>query len=110
MEKEKIKSLEKKSKALGIGILLVFGISYYIYSRKLINSIALPAGIFLVYIVYSFFNKKLAISKDVRKMELVFPDFIGLVASNLRAGMTLDKALLISSRKEFAPLDSKILL
>jgi pilus assembly protein TadC len=42
-------------------------------------------------------------------MEEVFPDFIELVSSNLRAGMTVDKALLLSSRKEFSPLDIEIL-
>ena len=42
-------------------------------------------------------------------MEDIFPDFIELMASNLRAGMTIDRALLLSSRKEFAPLDVEIL-
>ena len=41
-------------------------------------------------------------------MESVFPDFLQLMASNLRAGITIDKALLLSSRKEFAPLDIEI--
>jgi len=38
----------------------------------------------------------------------VFPDFISLMASNLRAGMTIDQAMLLSSREEFAPLDKQI--
>jgi hypothetical protein len=42
-------------------------------------------------------------------MEEVFPDFIELVASNLRAGMTVERSLMLSSRKEFAPLDKEIL-
>jgi len=41
-------------------------------------------------------------------MEASFPDFLQLVSSNLRAGMTIDKALLLSSRKDFAPLDQEI--
>lgn len=47
---------------------------------------------------------------NIRKMEDVFPDFIELMSSNLRAGMTIDRALLLSSRKEFSPLDKEILL
>ena len=42
-------------------------------------------------------------------MEEVFPEVISLMASNLRSGMTIDKAMLLSSRPEFAPLDDEIL-
>ena len=42
-------------------------------------------------------------------MELAFPDFLQLMSSNLRAGITIDRSLLLSSRKEFAPLDEEIL-
>jgi type II secretory pathway component PulF len=44
----------------------------------------------------------------VKKVEEVFPDFLQLVASNLRAGMTVDRALILSAREEFAPLDTEI--
>jgi type II secretory pathway component PulF len=42
-------------------------------------------------------------------MEDVFPDFIQLMSSNLRAGMTIDKAFMLSARPEFSPLDEEIL-
>lgn len=54
-------------------------------------------------------SKSLRRSAEIRKMEDAFPDFIDLMAANLRAGITIDKALLLSSRKEFAPLDREIL-
>ncbi|MEM3067368.1 MAG: type II secretion system F family protein [Thermoplasmata archaeon] len=41
-------------------------------------------------------------------MESLFPDVVLLMASNLRAGMTIDRAFLLSSRKDFAPLDDFI--
>ena len=44
----------------------------------------------------------------IKQIESVFPDFLQLVASNLRAGMTVDKAMLLSARPEFAPLDREI--
>ena len=47
-------------------------------------------------------------SDRIKKIEAVFPDFLQLVASNLRAGMTVDKAILVSARPEFAPLDKEI--
>jgi len=68
--------------------------------------------VFLVFlfVFYGYAKKKLKISGDVKKMENVFPDFISLMSSNLRAGMTIDQALLTSSREEFAPLDKQIAL
>src|SRR3989344_4458029 len=59
--------------------------------------------------IIAFFVVIFFISAYLKKMEDVFPDFIELMASNLRAGMTIDQALLLSSRKEFSPLDSEII-
>ncbi len=75
------------------------------------NAIQASALFFLVVIgvpLYIFASNKLKKDAEIRKMETVFPDFIELMSSNLRAGMTIDKALLLSSRKEFAPLDREI--
>ena len=58
--------------------------------------------------VYFIVRKKLNYYNDIKKMEIAFPDFISLMSSNLRAGMTIDRALLLSSRKEFEPLDKEI--
>ena len=45
----------------------------------------------------------------IRKLESVFPDFLQSVSSNLRAGMTVDRSMLLSSRPEFDPLEKEIL-
>ena len=69
-----------------------------------------PALIVLILLtIYFGIRGKLKRAVEIKKMEQVFPDFIELVSSNLRSGMTIDKALLLSSRKEFAPLDQEIL-
>ena len=65
--------------------------------------------LFVLLLGYFFVKGRLKKYSDIKKMEDAFPDFISLMASNLRAGMTIDKALLYSSRKEFAPLDKEIL-
>ncbi len=90
------------STIIGIGVQLIF--------RNAQNSaIAFLASLVLISL-YLFIKEKLRLSAEIRKMEEVFPDFIELMSSNLRAGMTIDKALLLSSRKEFAPLDREITL
>ena len=41
-------------------------------------------------------------------MEDALPDFLGFMASNIRSGVTHDRALLLSARKEFGPLTKEI--
>lgn len=117
--KEKIKTKEKKKGksnkkviqiVTSIVIALIIGIAYLIYSKKLSLSIIIFLSLFIIIELYVFLREKLRLSAKIRKMESVFPDFIELMASNLRAGMTIDKALLLSSRKEFSPLDEEILV
>ncbi|MFH1779521.1 MAG: type II secretion system F family protein [Candidatus Micrarchaeota archaeon] len=41
-------------------------------------------------------------------VEELLPDFLALMAANIRSGMTPDRALLLSSRKELGPLANEI--
>ena len=74
----------------------------------MISMLSLLATLAIIF-VYFYFKKSLEKSGRIKKIELVFPDFLQLMSSNLRAGMTIDKAMLLSSRPEFAPLDEEIL-
>jgi archaeal flagellar protein FlaJ len=94
-----------------IGILLgLISISVMLLLNKKVGvsllSFFVVIGLFFVYI---YFRNKLRESSTKEKMEDAFPDFLSLMASNLRAGMTIDKALLLSSRPEFHPLDDEIM-
>jgi len=67
---------------------------------------------FLVFIISSlffYFRVSLKASARIKIMEQFFPDVISLMASNLRAGITIDRSFLLSARPEFAPLDEEIL-
>ena len=65
--------------------------------------------VFLFMNAFFYFKIGLKASDRIRQMEKVFPDVISLMASNLRAGITVDRAFVMSARKEFAPLDKEIL-
>ena len=41
-------------------------------------------------------------------IELILPDTLQLIAANLSAGLTIDKALLVAARKEFGPLEKEL--
>ena len=109
----RIDDSKKKTKINPIFIIsivsLIFGLGIFIYTKKIYLGLITVASVFAAIELFIFFRKKLEESAKLRKMEEVFPDFIELMASNLRAGMTVDRALLVSSRKEFSPLDVEIL-
>ena len=88
---------------------IVIGLLVLLVTKRA-ETAAIASGIILV-LSSSFFiiRAKLHETEEIKKMEAAFPDFLELMASNLRAGMTIDRALLLSSREEFAPLDKEIL-
>ncbi len=47
-------------------------------------------------------------NKRAARVEEVLPDFLELMASNIRSGLTPDKALLISAREEFGALSDAV--
>jgi len=65
--------------------------------------------IFFLLHVFLYFKISLKASARIKKIEAVFADAISLMASNLRSGVTVDKAFLLSARHEFSPLDEEIL-
>ncbi len=93
---------------LMIGSALIIGIgAFYLSKSATVSFITLISTLAILGVSY-YANEKLAESKKIKKMEEVFPDFLELMSSNLRAGMTIDRALLASSREEFSPLDLEI--
>jgi len=100
----------KRSRFLfGAIVGIVFAVIAYVIYRNYLATLISFVAFFVVTFIYFIVNAKLKDAAAIKKMEDVFPDFVGLMASNLRAGMTTDRAMLMSSRKEFAPLDKEIL-
>src|SRR3989338_10958147 len=109
--KRKIKNKAERDRKITIRAVIslvagvIVGIGNLILTKNLISSGVMTLSIITAVVVYFIVKERLKVSARINKMELVFPDFIELMASNLRAGMTIDSALLLSSRKEFVPLD-----
>ncbi len=72
-------------------------------------NLAISIIIFFLFNIYFYFRVSIKTSARIKKMEKVFPDVISLMSSNLRAGITIDRAFLLSARPEFSPLDQEIL-
>lgn len=102
-------SRKMASKIFGVLFALVVGALIIIIKRNVVASVV---GFFVSLVLFFVFirvKRSLNKAAKVKKMEAVFPDFLQLVAGNLRAGITVDKAILISARKEFDPLDKEIM-
>jgi len=98
----------KKVAVISFLIGLVFASIFLLITRRLITSIILVILIPTAALVYFYFLIQLKEYKRIKKMEEVFPDFLQLMSSNLRAGITIDRSMLLSVREEFNPLDKEI--
>ncbi len=95
--------------AIAAVIIIVIGIIVYYLSKSwIVSAVAILVSTGLTAFIMVA-NKRLKRDAEVKKMEFVFPDFLEMMSSNLRAGMTIDRALLTSAREEFSPLDKEIL-
>ncbi|MFA5060873.1 MAG: type II secretion system F family protein [Candidatus Pacearchaeota archaeon] len=109
MKYEKNKRMRKKIILMTLTFAIAVSlILFFIYKKIAVSTIGFILTLIIIYF-YFYFSKSLAKSNKIRKLESIFPDFLQLMSSNLKAGMTIDRAMLLSSRPEFAPLDAEIL-
>lgn len=109
MKREKDKTTRKKIMLMSMSFAIFISlVLFFIYKKILVSVIGFVLTLVVIFL-YFYFSNSLAKSNRIRKFESIFPDFLQLMSSNLKAGMTIDKAMLLSSRPEFAPLDSEIL-
>ena len=108
MKPQKIEKKAKKKIGIALLLALIIALITFYFTKEITYTLLAGIAVTVLLIIYLFMKEKLKESDRIQKMEEVFPDFIELVSSNLRAGMTIDKAILFSSRREFYPLDQEI--
>jgi pilus assembly protein TadC len=94
--------------SLMFSILIAF-LLFLFRNFTLLLSLGMFIGMFILLHLFFYFNLSIKATERIRKMEESFPDVIGLMSSNLRAGMTVDRAFILSARPEFFPLDEEIM-
>ncbi len=105
------RSRRRSNRGLFIIILIAVlsGAGMYIIYRSILYSAIVLLSLVVICLLFAYFRRILIEAGRIKRMESVFPDFLGLMASNLRAGMTISRAMLLSAREEFSPLDKEIL-
>lgn len=99
---------------IGFSILygFVLGLSVWFFSflSELSPVTCLAIGFFGFFIFEIVIHSLLVLLVDTRVkfVEEVLPDALSLISSNIRSGLTVDKALLFSARPEFGPLGEEI--
>lgn len=94
---------------IGVLIGIALGIAIFFLKKSILISLIIFVAFVVLFLLYFYFRKRLEESARKKKIEEIFPDFLQLMASNLRAGITIDRAMLLSARKEFEPLSREIL-
>ncbi|MEA3248193.1 MAG: type II secretion system F family protein [Nanoarchaeota archaeon] len=108
LSKEEVMVERRGKMAIGIIAILISIIVFAVYGNIILSGVSLAVTFVALFLTFRLITS-LKKSARITKIEGVFPDFLQLVASNLRAGMTIDRAIFLSSRPEFAPLDEEIL-
>lgn len=97
-----------------IGFVVIFGLGLSLFFSFITasvfntNVIILALLIFIIYIVIIYMLLLVRSKKKSSEIEAALPDALQLMSGNLRAGMTTDRALLLSSREEFGALKYEI--
>ena len=68
------------------------------------NLILVFIGLAVLILLTNYLSLYLIAENKAKFVEKILPDALQLFASNLKAGMTTEKALIVSARKEFGPL------
>jgi pilus assembly protein TadC len=109
IEERRLEAQRKKRIMIFGGLAgLIFCSVLILTTQKIFISIVLGFVIPISIYVYFYFLLQLKKYKRIKKMEEIFPDFLQLMSSNLRAGITIDRSMLLSVREEFDPLDKEI--
>ncbi len=85
--------------ALALGIILNLSLGWFVLSFIILY-------IAIEFIIYMYFS--MHADSQGKKVENILPDVLQLMSLNLKAGMTTDKALLVSARPEFGALEKEL--
>lgn len=90
------------------GFLLALAMSFYI---AVLFNVSLVISFFSLFILFQlsvYFWLLLKADSKAKFVESILPDVLQLMSSNLRSGLTTDKALLLAARPEFGPFQDEI--
>jgi len=104
--REKLDYLDLKIDEIGFVTLQIYfslaltAITIFFFKNLILSFIAFFVGfIFFIFLLY------LSVENSKKFAEVILPEYISLLSSNIKSGMTLEAAIVASCRKEFGIID-----
>ena len=104
--REKLDYLDLKIDEIGFVTLQIYfslalsAITIFFFKNLILSFVAFFVGfIFFIFLLY------LSVENSKKFAEVVLPEYISLLSSNIKSGMTLEAAIVASCRKEFGIID-----
>jgi len=107
----KIKPEKLFGSLLFLGALISISISLLLFLFKFLSFFYFIFSFLLLFLICEIiFHGLLVFTADTRAnyVEEILPDALQIISSNMRAGLTHDKAILTSARPEFGPLEKEL--
>ncbi|MEA2036370.1 MAG: type II secretion system F family protein [Nanoarchaeota archaeon] len=90
------------------GFLFAFALAFFLGLFFKLPVVISAIASFFLFQVLVYFLLLLSADAKAKFVEEILPDVLQLMASNLRAGLTTDRALLLAARPEFGPFQNEI--
>ena len=94
--------------AVTLAVALAFGEALNLYMGNLVAGAALFCAMLVIMPAVIYVWLAMQANRRSEMIEKMLPNFLSMMASNIRSGITYDRALLLSTRKEFGPLAEEI--
>ncbi len=88
--------------------ILIALLASYIWELGFFLYLALFFGLLFVFFISAYFFLSYSAYQRAKQIEKNLPDALQLISANIRAGITPDKAILLSARPEFGVLSEEI--
>jgi len=91
-------------------LLLISTTSFILIIEVSMRTTAIIVGLTVFLVFEAFMHSIIVLIADSRAnfTEEILPDVLSLISSNIRSGLTPDKALMLAARSEFGPLEEEI--
>lgn len=90
----------------GLGLSLAVSLNLFLFMG--INPIGTFIGMFIFFFVAVYFWLSQTSDKEGQGVERILPDVLELIASNVKSGLTTERALFASARPEFGVLSEEL--
>jgi len=99
---------EFSAKVALVGFLLGAATMLFLPDQSLVVAALVALSVFSIVCLMAYVSLSTAFSRRMDAIEGALPEFLSIMASNIRSGHTYDRALMLSARKELGPLSEEV--